>query len=358
MIVIYPMLTSGSVSPNILPGIVKAVEKYLLLYNTDDILRHANNTSAGNIIATGAKLAFGAAATAAATAAAGAVMKYAPSAMSSAQSAIDNYLSFGMGENLNVSEYTLKPQGSLKPQSDSEPKIPKITIQPERSSVKPSLDLPKSDAVSLEPTWLTVTTQKKGLQVLGVKVVPFRVKSGESIASLMNQDTQLKTLEFLSTKYGRAISRAFFRIMKKIRIPFIRDRALSGDPKTDIIFAETKYGQNMFVCLNQLDLENDEVFSSPAGVQRLHQLGWVSFVVLDDVNKRATFCMKEYGGVCSMVPYGFIFSSLGKEHSKVYEDLEDLKKSSGPFFNMRTNRKNTFTENKNLLDKYLKTIQR
>ena len=57
MIVIYPMLTSGSVSPNVLPGIVKAVEKYILLYNTDQVLRDAGGSKAGKIISTGAKIA-------------------------------------------------------------------------------------------------------------------------------------------------------------------------------------------------------------------------------------------------------------------------------------------------------------
>ena len=357
MILIYPMLTSGSVSPNVLPGIVKAVEKYILLYNTDEVLRAASISSAGNIITTGVKIAAGIATLGAAAA----TMKHAAGTLKAGYERGKEFSDFGMGtfENYNLVEDSTKlssTKSGQRPEKDKEKKPAPIKV--DIPSVKPSLDLPKSDAVSLEPTWLTVTTQKKGIQILGIKVVPFRVKSGESISSIMNQDTKLKFLDYLATKYGRAITRVFFRIMRKVRLPMIKDRALSGDPKTDIIFGETQYGRNMFVCLNQLDIENDEIFSTPAGVQRLHKLGWVSFVVLDDVNRKATFCMKEFGGVCSVVPYGFVFSSLGKEHSKVYEDLEDLKKSSGPFFNMRTNRRNTFSENTTAkLDKYLKSIQ-
>ena len=49
--------------------------------------------------------------------------------------------------------------------------------------------------------------------------------------------------------------------------------------------------------------------------------------------------MKELGGVCSTIPYSFIFSSLGKEHSQVYQDLEDAARSAGPFFRKKSTTK-------------------
>jgi len=78
-------------------------------------------------------------------------------------------------------------------------------------------------------------------------------------------------------------------------------------------------------------------------------------MVADDVSKQVTFCMKQYGGVCANVPYGFIYSSVGKEHSKVYDDLEDMKRSSGPFFRMKTTRRKVFSDSLALskLNKYL-----
>ena len=331
MIVIYPMLTSGSVSPNILPGVIKAMEKYILLYNTDEVLKLAGGSTAGKILSTGAGM-----------------LKVGATLAASKDNS-------GKGETL-----TEQPPRSITktPQQRPSTSVNVSTPKPSTSGVRPSLDIPRGDAISLEPTWMSVTTAKKGLQILGVKVVPFKVKSGESMATLLVHDSQMRNLSYLSKKYGRAVSRVFFRLMRKIRVPMIKDKALSGDPQKDIIYGATQYGKNMLVCLSQLDLENEEFFESPAGVQRLHKLGWVSFAIVDDVNKKATFCMKEFGGVCSIVPYGYIFSSLGREHSKVYEDLEDLKKTSGPFFNMRTNRRRAFTEgNLSQLDSYLKLIQ-
>lgn len=334
MIVVYPMLTSASISPNVLSGIVKAVEKYILLYNTDEVLRAAGGASAGKILSTGAKMA-------------GALM------------AGEDKTGIA-GEKLSEVDIgtTTKSTKKNPDTGESSSTEKRVQFSSDKNSIKPSLDMPRSEAVSLEPTWMNVTTQKKGMQILGVKVIPFTVKSNETMASMISKDTQLKFLGYLATKYGRAASRMFFRIMRKINVPILKDKAISGDPKKDVVFGETQYGKNLFICLNQLDLDNDEMFSNPTGVQKLHKLGWASFIIMDDVNKRATFCMKEFGGICSVVPYGFMFASLGKEVNKVYEDMEDLKKSSGPFFNMRTNRKQIFSEgNITPVDKYLQLIQ-
>jgi len=343
MIVIYPMLTSESVSPNVLPGLVKAIEKYILIYNTDEVLKAAGGASAGQIISTGAQVIAGAAALLAGednTSKPGEKITEAPTwdQMAASQKRQDQIASAGQ-----KAQAVGQAAGNLARSSGG--------------GVKPSLDFPRGESVSLEPTYVPVTTKKKGLQILGVKVIPFRVKSSQNMASMILQDKDLKNLEYLQQKYGRKVARVFFRLMRKI-LPHIRDKVISGDPQKDVIYAGSRYGKDMFVCMSQLDLDNEDTFSSPASVQKLHKLGWASFIVTDDVNKRATFCMKEFGGVCSVVPYAFMFSSLGKEHSKVYEDLEDIKKSSGPFFNMRTNRRRLFSENKTTTDKYLELIQK
>ena len=82
-------------------------------------------------------------------------------------------------------------------------------------------------------------------------------------------------------------------------------------------------------------------------------------IITDDVNKKATFCMKEFGGICSVVPYPFIYASLGKDHAKVYDDLEDVKRSASPFFSLRKRRKQVFGETLayNRLNTYLGRVQ-
>ena len=79
-------------------------------------------------------------------------------------------------------------------------------------------------------------------------------------------------------------------------------------------------------------------------MKKLQSLGWGSIIVLDDVNKRATFCMKEFNGLCSTLQYSFIYTALGKDYTKVYDDLEDVRRASSPFFKMNSRATNLYAE--------------
>jgi hypothetical protein len=366
MIVIYPMLTSQSVSPNVLPGIIKAVEKYILLYNTDDVLKSGSSTSAGTIVKTGIATLGAAVAAGVATGVASQTAKAAAPHIAKAGSYVGKKL-LRQGEEYENTDDSLseapKPgygyygaAASAKTTKGTQGG-PNVTARPERGNM-PKLEIPRSDAISLEPTYLSVQTAKKDLQILGVKVVPFTIRSQEPMMSLLTKDVQLKGLNVKTAKYGRMFKRVFYRIMAKIPMTSIRDKVLTGDPMNDVVLGKTQYGKNMFLCFNKLDLQNDEMFSDPASLRKLQTLGWASIILLDDVNKRATFCMKEFGGICSTVPYSYIFSSLGKDHNKVYEDLEDVRRASGPFFRMNTNRRRAFAEGAKTSDKYLELIQK
>lgn len=306
MILVYPMLTSGSVSPNVLPGLTKTLEKFVIIYGTDKILSSLNSTlgkaanTGMNFVLRGSRLV--------------------------------------MTENL--SEVTQKPQVKIEPKVDIRP-----TFGGGAPKGRTSVNFPRQqEALSVEPTWLQIETPKRGMQILGVKVLPFPVQSSEGLAKLLLTDEGRKMGNYVYTKYARMAKRIMFRIARTFKIPGLKDKVLTGDPKTDILWATTQYKHNLFVCFNQLELENDEVFSKPATIQKLHKLGWSSFVIADDVNKKATFCMKEFGGLCSTVPYPFMFSSLGREHNKVFEDLEDVRRASGPFFRMVTSKRKVFSE--------------
>ena len=84
--------------------------------------------------------------------------------------------------------------------------------------------------------------------------------------------------------------------------------------------------------MNSMDIGAD-FFERTNKINQLYKMGWQSFVVTDDVNKRAFFCMKEFNGMCSAVQYNFMYNALGSEYGKVFDDLEDVKKSSSPFLN-------------------------
>jgi len=335
MIVVYPMLTSSNVNPNILPGLAKAIEKYSLIYNTDDILKVVN----GNLAT---------------------VLKYSVPVAVAAGSfyiksgGMDDIKGFMKKVGKRVGKWTEGEILEEMKKNEEEPSLDLSKIRPPIKGPGPSkLDIPKSfpESLSLEPTWMQLQTDLKGLQLLGVKVVPFVVNSTDSIMDLMLKDANLKLWTYQTKKLLRKVPRFLFRFVRALRIPSIRDRALTGNPKTDFIYGSTGYGRNMFIALSNLDIEQSSLFSDPNAMRRLYKLGWTSIIITDDVNKNATFCMKEFGGVCSQIPFGYIMASQGKGQSEVFKDLEDVKRSAGPFFRMSTNRRKMFGE-RAVLDRY------
>ncbi|MHA1816192.1 MAG: hypothetical protein ACTSX1_09320 [Candidatus Heimdallarchaeaceae archaeon] len=344
MIVVYPMLTSSNVNPNIIPGLAKAIEKYTLVYNTDDILRVVNGS-----LATAFKIAAPLIISAGTIALAPKIKQ-----MVSKFNEGDQLIEIGKRGSLGGSNRGRPPykgnqniKSTLPYSQPSDEEDSKDTQKPQQIKRGISkVEVPKafSETLSLEPTWIQLNTDFKGLQLLGVKVVPFIIESSTPIIDLMMSDANLKNWSFQAQKFARKVPRVIFKFMRALRIPGIKDKALTGDPKKDIIYGTTGHGRSMFLTLSNLDMEQSSMFSNPNVVRRLQKLGWASFVITDDVNKNATFCMKEFGGICSQSPYSYIMASQGKTQHEVYKDLEDVKRSAGPFFRMSTNRKKMFSE--------------
>ena len=61
--------------------------------------------------------------------------------------------------------------------------------------------------------------------------------------------------------------------------------------------------------------------------------------------------------MCSTIPYQFIYSGLGRDQAKVYDDLEDVKKSASPFFKISASAKKILGDSYDVLKDYLKRIQ-
>lgn len=347
MIIIYPMLTSPSVSPNVLPGLIKSVEKYILVYKADDILKYA---AAGNVLKTGATPWINYAITSIGVAAVGAAATYVGKKV---QDYLNNNIQIAMDkESLLVLEEDKK--GGNK-RDDAPRKSPLLGDDHTIMDAKPDLQVLKDTGISLEPTWFKVSAPGMGTRIVGVKVVPFVVKSPENIISLMSRDAILKRFDALLQRYSRALSRVLLRLN-----PF-RGSVSDKNYKNTIVYGGSSYGKNLFICFSQLDLQSENQFSDADTVRKLHKLGWASFVIANDVNRSATFCMKEFGGVCSTIPYSYMFASLGKDQTQAYNDLEDLKRKSGPFFRMSTNRKRIFASESStptIVDKYLELLSK
>jgi hypothetical protein len=326
MIIVYPMLTSPNISQTSLPGIIKAVEKYILVYNLDDVLNNANSVVSQIFTKGESLLTF-----ALAAGAIHLVSKDFKSGGFKRMKEDENLLEQGKGHNKD-------------PRNEPETQATQAASQSAFQPGQTRIEMPRREGLALEPTWVHVNSDKAGTKLLGVKVVPFTIQSDKNIMDMISYDLSLKGWEKALKEYGRKATRLLYSVMRGLNLPFIKDRALTGDADVDIIYAGTKYGKNLFVCLNSIEIEQSDIFSKPAAVQKLHSLGWSSIIIADDVNKKATFCMKEFGGLCSVTPYGLLYSAIGKEHLEVYQDLNDVKHAAGPFFRMTTRRSKVFAE--------------
>lgn len=326
MVIVYPMLTSSNISQNSLPGIIKAIEKYILVYNLDDVLNEANGILR-TVLATGTRLVIQA----------GAI-----------------YLVAKAGQLLkNSKEYDssnlffLEQPISLK--TPTSPLPPNLQAQQSVADIGKNqghgikVDIPRRDSISLEPTWVQINSEISGTKLLGVKVVPYTVSRDADIMDMISYDVGLTGFFRAVESSKRSLKSLVFSLMRGLKIPFIKNRALTGNLDTDILVAGTKHGRNLFICMNSIELEQGDIFTKPEKVQKLHSLGWSSLIIADDVNKKATFCMKEFSGMCSTIPYGLLYSAVGKEHYEVYQNIDDVKHSSGPFFRLSSKRNKIFS---------------
>jgi hypothetical protein len=349
MIVIYPMLTSQDISDNAVSGICKTLEKFLIVYKLNDVLNNIQPSMKKEIIG---KTIIG-------------KENYNLDIENSDELFFENY------ENM-YTNYILEAGNKRGPNYDSlaiaiADKLKDNMSQGDSSkngksdkySKETFIDMPSKDDMSLSPTYIQVDTKTLGPKMIGVKVIPFKVKSEEEFIQLFIDDVERKKMNYKLVKYGRKTSRVFNKYLNKIGI---NKKTISGNVKQDVILAKSTFKDNTFVLFNYMNIKNSDVFKNPSTVKKLHKLNWGSFIIADDVNQRAFFCMKQFKGLCSLVQYRYMFEALtaGKgTYNNAYEDLQDIKKQSTPFFNIQKPSKRIFGESKadDKLLSYLKIIE-
>ncbi len=315
MILVYPMLVSKSVSPNIIPGICKVMERNIIIYKMDEVVKYLN---------------------------------------SSAQS-LRNHKLVSDGKRLYLKEGKLgvdHPPEKKPLKSDTHNTTVNVNIPASKGDKKPSgtsvkIDQPNSQSITVEPTWVKIDIKNKNVemtQILGIKVVAFPVKSDATLAELMLSDKSMGILKTLAVSLSRKFQKSMWNAWYSSAgiIPFLGRGTVSGDVKRDILIARTEFRDKIISCVNIMDLNND-FFKSAGGINKLYKLGWNDFITTDDVNKRAYFCLKSFKGMCNTIQYQFIYGALNQ--SQVYDSLEDVRKSSSPFFKLKTKASNLITEN-------------
>jgi len=177
-------------------------------------------------------------------------------------------------------------------------------------------------SISIEPTYMSVETDKHGTQFIGVKVVPYRVISDAKLSHLIMHDMKVKGMASLTIPLGRQILGAMLRLTNR--------GPVTGDPKKDIIYRTTGHKGETFVVLEK-NYDIDETFlRNTSKINRLFKMGWGNFVLADDALGLAYFCLRAHKGICQGISYRMMYKTLGQ--SGVYEDMEDLRKQNSSLF--------------------------
>ena len=346
MIVIYPLLLSDTVSKNIVPGLAKVIERYLLIYKMDEILQSAKSGGyRKKLKVKGGKL----------------IIKeqdddedlWEPD---SRTKPLPKKEKKGEDDELKLKqkEYEFK--------RDREARERKKAEDSAKSAI---MDISTMDMQSLsaEPTWVKIDVQIgdiKQSELLGVKVVPVIVKSNEKLVRILMFDKNVKGLHGSILNFGRNIVRGLWKIWQRIwsTVPLVGGGrgVASGDARQDILLQKTIYSHskrsNIFLSINFQDLDDDLFFNNAKSINKLFKKGWESFIVCDDVNRIAHFCMEEFKGMTSSLNYAMIYQTIGQ--FKVYESLEDVKRSSSALFKrkMKTSKLISAALAKQKLNKY------
>lgn len=196
--------------------------------------------------------------------------------------------------------------------------------------------------------------------MIGVKVMPLKIKNFSKVNDALLDDYFSKTSEGIWNSVKRSVARKLVGGVKsainKLGIskflPYdLIDDALEkkGDVvksmitlapsdfvnasafKTDLRVAPMNYRfTSSVVMFNKDDIDEDiSIFNNRAAMTRLFKLGWTSFAVLDPVKETMLFISSLDGGYLHVLPYSYMFNSL--QANDIYKNESGLRNGTRPF---------------------------
>lgn len=341
MIQLYPMIVSSNVSKIALPVICKSLESYILVYRRDAVINNANRYATGrdkmkNFKIKGNKI----------------IASLSEASYDPNQQGGKNIWNLdpnerAPGETKEDWEKRQKDKWEKDSWKRDKEKYEKEKKSGEQKAASSSVKFGNQEmkTLALEPTWITVDVgagEYKQTQLIGIKVLPAITQSDDQLSRLLLYDQSSNKVHGLAIKIGRTFIKFLYRIWDKafrvLSLGFKRSAqsdTVTGNVRKDIIHNRTVYSINpkkradIFVCLSASEI-NDDFFKSAGGINKLFKMGWNNIIIADDVNREASFCTMEYRGQCVAISYATMYNTFGA--SKVYEDFNDAKQSSGSLF--------------------------
>ena len=202
-----------------------------------------------------------------------------------------------------------------------------------------SIKVSDNKALSIEPTTVDVEyTDRNGNRkpfVIGVKVVPFRVKSEAKLSRLIMHDTNLKWFNATMVSWGRKITKKVWRFIDRWAGNLKLGGLIpSGDPRRDIVMSRTGYNaEGGYIVLSKSEDIDEAFLNNAKKINRLYKMGWGNIIIVDNVNRMAYFCLKQFRGVCTALSFSMIYHNF--KALQVYDSLEDASRQTSSIFKIR-----------------------
>lgn len=364
MVKLIPVLVANSVSRNIVPGILKSIETYTMIYDLDKLLDDAKKDigigKQSKVVRNKLVIKEGE----------DEIVNFLTKEILQEQKPFNPYSQYPggptgskgplftpVGSTLSASAEEEREKAAAKelgkrdvagtpdPEEEARKKargseIGKRDVSPKDASV--SIGQFDMKSLTLEPSWmkadLLTKRGEKYSTLIGVKAIPVAVKSDAKLHELIMWDAQIGKLMQLIIRSGRKFEGFLYRLWSRTagRIFNADPHAISGNPYKDIVLKRTiissKYVDKVYFVLNRSDLKPD-FFEQAKRVRQLTKLGWQSFIIADDVNRSVSFCMIKFRGMCSTMPYTMLYQTMNQ--AKIFDDLEDVRRSSASLFKSR-----------------------
>jgi hypothetical protein len=309
MIVVYPMICSGTIAESTLPAIVKTVERYLIVYYMNDIVKDINENKelvgARNFKINSGKL----------------------------------FLEWGFNPAPGTSNKGPTPPPPPPPLTTLNTRTPRgpagttnvqVNIQQKDAKKEASkLDMKVSEnTIDISPTYVQASTPA-GPAFIGIKVVAIRVKSDADLTYYLEADQNLNILMATAVNVGRGALRKIYSVYDRFIGSKIGSLTPTGDARHDVIYGRSGFSIKGITLVDKNQLSEDFI-KSPKHINRMHSLGWSNIILADDINRYAYFCMQKFRGICNSIPYQMMYRSLG--HDQVYESIEETRVKNSSLF--------------------------
>lgn len=217
-----------------------------------------------------------------------------------------------------------------------------MDLRPTSITLDATVDVRKRDS-RLSVTTKSAYPERRSIPV-SVKVIPIVINDFSNIYNVLVDD-------FYSNKFSsvyRSTVRSFGSKVMSWAKPIINaySKVTMGNPDEvnfwkDIIFRQKgfvdsstfknsargpKYQKysSAIVLMSADDIRGQEknLFDNPRAVYKLFKMGWNSFGIMDDTEQKLTFCSYYESGMCTKIPYSYLFHSL--KASDLFKEMEQL----------------------------------